>query len=809
VVGAAVLLDFLTGFLRAFDYPGGQLWLVDDRLQMLASSSGFSGPQLWPLDQVLPEGLRGLETAALLTPSRSFRAIGGSYVLAQAVGSTPWRLLYVIAPAELNAVILPRLVPYGIILVGLILTLLLAHSFRQRVIVRPALAFADYIRAESAERHPRQPRLPAFWQPLVTATGEAFRAQRSSLAQIQDSEAMKSAIIASAFDAVIAIDEAGMVVEFNPSAEQMFGIAGSQALGQPLAELIVPAHLRASHHRGMRRYLASGQSGFLGRRVELEALRADGTPFPVEIAVSEVRQAGRLLFAAYLRDITERRAMERALRESEQHFRVIAESHPVPVAIVRLADGRILHASQAFADLFGIALEELPGQDIERFYADREQRARLLDALHRSRAVHGFELDQRRPDGSVFPTALTSRLIDFEGAPAVISAVIDLTERKRQEAEIARQREALHQSEKLNALGSLLASVAHELNNPLSVVVGYATMMRDQAADDATRERAVKVQAAAERCARVVRTFLAMARQKPEAWGRVEINQVVESALEVSGYGLRTSDIEVALELARDLPPVGGDVDQLTLVMMNLVVNAQHALQTRAPPRRLEITTRWADGQVRIEVGDNGPGMPGEIVQRVFDPFFTTKPQGVGTGIGLSVCHGIVSAHKGTIAVAARPGGGTLFTVELPAVEPDRAPPSLAPGPGQSRGRILVVEDEVEIAQMMAEVLRRDGHDILLASSGHEALARLDGQSVDLILSDLRMPDLDGPGLYGRLAERWPALARRIVFVTGDVLTPETGSFLHRAGLPVLEKPIDPSDLRRKVRSYLSDLGRA
>jgi CheY-like chemotaxis protein len=333
-------------------------------------------------------------------------------------------------------------------------------------------------------------------------------------------------------------------------------------------------------------------------------------------------------------------------------------------------------------------------------------------------------------------------------------------------------------------------------------------MMRDQAADDATRERAVKVQAAAERCARVVRTFLAMARRKPEAWGRVEINQVVESALEVSGYGLRTSDIEVALELARDLPPVGGDVDQLTLVMMNLVVNAQHALQTRAPPRRLEITTCWAHGQVRIEVGDNGPGMPGEIAQRVFDPFFTTKPQGVGTGIGLSVCHGIVSAHKGTIAVAARPGGGTLFTVELPAVEPDRAPPPLAPGPGRSRGRILVVEDEAEIAQMMAEVLRRDGHDILLASSGHEALARLDGEAVDLILSDLRMPDLDGPGLYGRLAERWPALARRIVFVTGDVLTPETGSFLNRAGLPVLEKPIDPSDLRRKVRSYLSDLGR-
>jgi len=567
--------------------------------------------------------------------------------------------------------------------------------------------------------------------------------------------------------------------------------------------------MRARHQRGMQLYLGSGRPVILGRPVEMEALRADGTVFPMEFVITEVRQAGTRLFTAYLRDITDRRAMERALRESEQHFRTIAGSHPVPVAIVRLEDGRIVHASQAFADLFGIALEELPGQDIERFCADLEQRGRLRDELRRNGAVRGFELDQRRPDGSVFPTALTSRVIEFQGAPAVISAVLDLTEQKRQEAEIARQREALHQSEKLNALGSLLASVAHELNNPLSVVVGYATMMRDLAPDDATRERAVKVQAAAERCARVVRTFLAMARQKPEAWGPVQVNQVVEGALEVAGYGLRTSDVEVTLDLASDLPPVRGDGDQLTLVVMNLVVNAQHALQTRAPPRRLEITTRRADDQVRIEIADNGPGIPRAIAERVFDPFFTTKPQGVGTGIGLSVCHGIVRAHQGAIAVASPPEGGTRFTVDLPASASAAAAPPVAKAPGPLRGRILVVEDEVEIAQMVAEVLGRDGHDILLAASGREALARLDGERVDLILSDLRMPDLDGPGLYGQLAARSPALARRMVFVTGDVLTPETGSFLNQAGLPVLEKPIDPYDLRLKVRSYLNALGRA
>jgi CheY-like chemotaxis protein/anti-sigma regulatory factor (Ser/Thr protein kinase) len=318
------------------------------------------------------------------------------------------------------------------------------------------------------------------------------------------------------------------------------------------------------------------------------------------------------------------------------------------------------------------------------------------------------------------------------------------------------------------------------------------------------------VQAAAERCARIVRTFLAMARQKPESWGPVQLNHVVEGALEVAGYGLKAAAVEVALDVLPDLPPVHGDADQLTLVVMNLVVNAQHALQTSATPRRLEITTQHAEGQVRIEVADNGPGIPDEIAQRVFDPFFTTKPQGVGTGIGLSVCHGNVGAHQGAIAVAARPCGGTRFTVELRASASGLVTPRPpAEEPAKIRGRILVVEDEAEIAQMIAEVLVRDGHEILLASSGREALARLDGERVDLILSDLRMPDLDGPGLHRELAERAPELARRMAFVTGDVLTPDTGSFLDRAGLPVLEKPIDPYDLRLRVRSLLRALGPA
>jgi CheY-like chemotaxis protein/anti-sigma regulatory factor (Ser/Thr protein kinase) len=341
------------------------------------------------------------------------------------------------------------------------------------------------------------------------------------------------------------------------------------------------------------------------------------------------------------------------------------------------------------------------------------------------------------------------------------------------------------------------------------VVVGYSTMMRDAAPDEATRQRANKIHAAAERCARIVKTFLTMARRKPEAWTPVLINQIIQSALDVVGYGLRGADIAVDLDLAPDLPPVAGDADQLNLVLMNLIVNAQHALQTRPQPRRLEIVTRPYHGMVQIEVADNGPGVPAEIAERIFDPFFTTKPQGVGTGIGLSVCQGIVAAHGGQIGVTSRPEGGALFTITLPGTTRERKPRPDEQAPAPIAGRVLVVDDELEIAQMVSEVLNRDHHEVSVARSGRQALEHLAAHPADLILSDLRMPDLDGPALHRELASSSPDLARRMVFVTGDVLTPETARFLAETSLPVIEKPIDPYDLRLKVRAYLGALERA
>jgi signal transduction histidine kinase/ActR/RegA family two-component response regulator len=386
----------------------------------------------------------------------------------------------------------------------------------------------------------------------------------------------------------------------------------------------------------------------------------------------------------------------------------------------------------------------------------------------------------------------------------VLTVGTDVTRLQEAQEEIARQREALHQSEKLNALGSMLASIAHELNNPLSVVLGYATMMDDLASDPVSKERAQRVRAAAERCARIVRTFLAMARSKPQQRAPVQLSRVVEAALEVSDYGLKSADVEVTLDLAPDLPEITGDGDQLALVVMNLLVNAQQVLQSQPPPRQVRITTRATAAGALIRVEDNGPGVPAAAREQIFEPFFTTKPAGAGTGIGLSVCRGIALAHGGRIEVEEAAGGGSAFVVHLPRGGPAQpAPLEAGAPPALGSARILVVDDEPELRQLLVEILERRGFAVETAASGREALAVLAARPLDLIISDLRMPDLDGPGLYRTLARERPELVSRLLFITGASLAEDVMLFLAETGADVIEKPFDPQEVVRRVQRRL------
>ena len=271
----------------------------------------------------------------------------------------------------------------------------------------------------------------------------------------------------------------------------------------------------------------------------------------------------------------------------------------------------------------------------------------------------------------------------------------EIAERRQAVEQLQRQHEALFQSEKLAAMGSLLASVAHELNNPLSVVTMQADLLSDEMSDHAGTERVRLISQSAERCVRIVQNFLAFARQTPPQRTDVALNAVVEEAMKLLTYTLQVDDVDIQLHLDEDLPPLWADPHQLHQVVVNLVTNAHQALRETAPPRQLRLVTRANPSRTRafLEVTDTGPGVPLELQERIFEPFFTTRAPGVGTGLGLPFCQGIIEGHAGLIRLESQPGLGAKFVIELPVeTRPTRA--ITTSGAGNSYGRVRQIDSD-------------------------------------------------------------------------------------------------------------------
>lgn len=364
------------------------------------------------------------------------------------------------------------------------------------------------------------------------------------------------------------------------------------------------------------------------------------------------------------------------------------------------------------------------------------------------------------------------------------------------------------QAEKLSALSQVVAGVAHELNNPLSVVAGQTALLRQKVGDGQLAERVEKIAQASERCARIVRNFLTLARQHPPERQQVRLNHVVREAVELMAYPLRVDDVEVTLDLAEDLPVIWADPNQVHQVVVNLTTNAHHAMRETKPPRRLTLATRYDPGQGRLslKVADTGPGIPTELKGRIFEPFFTTKPTEQGTGLGLSICNGIIEGHGGTIRVESQPGHGATFLIELPIGESPRATPPVQATASSPpiRGRtILVVDDEIGVAEVLADMLSADGHHVETAANGAMGLDKLQKRSYDLILCDIKMPELDGPGFYREVEARYPGLRERFIFLTGDTLSPKTREFLKQTGASCLSKPFALAEVQRLTQQVL------
>lgn len=359
-------------------------------------------------------------------------------------------------------------------------------------------------------------------------------------------------------------------------------------------------------------------------------------------------------------------------------------------------------------------------------------------------------------------------------------------------------REQAMQAEKMSVIGEMLSGVAHELNNPLASVLGFSQLLLSQCTDERQHERLSLVVAEAQRARRVVANLLDVARVRPPERVAVSLDEIVTSVLTLFAYAFRVDDIDVEWRPAANLPPVSGDRARLQQVMVNLVSNAQHSLRQSHKPRRLTVRADEAAGRVRLQVSDNGGGIPENHLDRIFTPFFTTKAVGAGTGLGLAICARIAEEHGGTIHVRSQVGEGATFLLDLPAGRTP-APPQVTTGtpPADFAGlrRLLVVEDEDVFRQLLQEALSEHGAEVVTAADGAAALAAMAAGSFDAVISDLRMPGMNGMEFHAQVKRRWPAMARRFVFITGDVMDVDVRAFLESCGAPHLPKPFGLQEL--------------
>ncbi len=787
IVGTDILLASLSEVLLHMDSPIGFIGLVGEKGDVLGTSNGRVAKERL-VSAVATEGVP------------KFREVGGEWQLVQALAGTPFRLVTIVPDRDLMMALLPRLLSHILILCGAAASAFVLLALLNRAYVLPGIRLAAFAEASATGGNPAMPEMPRRWRRQADAIARAFSAGRRDREALAASEERYRTVVDTQTELIARHDPSGRTTFVNDAYCRQLGLSREAALAKETSDFdYIIAEDRPRHDAHIDSLTPENPVGTISVRSYLPHDREPRWEewtnmgiFDAYGTLVEIQSIGR--------DVTDRMRAEEALEISRSLLADFLDNAPVAI-LARDREGRFTLVNPEAerrlritkAQLHGRSMSEvLPGPTSEAM--DRSAR-RVLETGE-------TEIEERHhPEFTPF---LDSTFIRFPlrgsdgGVTGVGIFVVDQTAQKATEAELVRQRDALHQSEKLAALGSLLAGVAHELNNPLSIVVGYAGMLNELAQDEPTRRRTREIVHAAERCSRIVRTFLAMARSKPAEKREADLDRVLDDVVELVAYGLRSNGVDVVRE--RDgAPRVLADVDQLHQVFMNVILNAQQAMMGVEGSRRLTIRTGGGPGEAVVELVDTGTGIDPSVAGRVFEPFFTTKPQGVGTGIGLSVSLGIVEAHGGTIALNPAPGGGTACRITLPSGVGGRTEPKTSPTPRPSRGSVLVVDDEMSITAYIVEALEADGVDAVAVNSAAAALEAAAARSFDAVLTDLRMPDMAGDRLAQRLLAANPALRGRIVLMTGDAL-----SAAHlEIDVATIEKPVDLASLRATLAPLL------
>ncbi|NUP04835.1 MAG: PAS domain S-box protein [Polyangiaceae bacterium] len=655
-------------------------------------------------------------------------------------------------------------------------------------------------------------------------------------------EARRIAMFESALDAIVGMDHAGRITEFNPAAEKTFGYGREEVVGRELADVLIPLGQREKHRAGIARFMGGGGGTVIGKRIEVTALRRDGTEFPAELSVTRVGTETPPEFMGFIRDISDRKRAELALRESEERFTRLCDAGIIGITVVDYS-GKTHVANDAFLSMLGYSREELLGGAVR--WSDitpPEWRARDGEAFEQLRAsgvANPWEKEFVRKDGSRVPVLIGMALVSN---PTSICFVVDQSERRRDQEEkvllryeatlekssrmtaeraLRTSEEQLRHVQKMDAVGRLAGGVAHDFNNLLSVILSYGEMMlTDLRSGDPMRGDVEEIRKAAARGASLTHQLLLFSRQKVAEARVLDLNEVL-SQMDRMLQRILGEDIELVLVPAKSVGRVSADPTHIEQVVMNLVVNARDAM-----PRggKLTIETSNVDldehyaqhhfpvkpgPHVMMAVSDTGVGMDKTTQMRIFEPFFTTKGVGKGTGLGLSTVFGIIQQSGGNIWVYSEPGKGTTFKIYLPRVEADVDIPQPVAPPATSRGTetLLVVEDEEQVRAIVLNALRRHGYHVIAARNAGEALliCETHADPIDLLLTDVVMPEMSGPDLARRLVVTRPGM--KVVCMSGYTDDSIVRHGVLESGMAFIQKPITPSLLTKKIREVLDQPG--
>ena len=595
-------------------------------------------------------------------------------------------------------------------------------------------------------------------------------------------------------DAIVITDLERRIAFANPAAVALFG--RGDVIGAAGGNVLPPDMVdKVRHHEDL---AIAG----IPQRYEGALINGAGERRIVAVSTSPLRELGVVTgIVASLRDVTAERSHAAALARSEARYERLVESASDAIFTVD-EHGRFTAVNRALEVGVGRMRDVLIGHPLEELVdpVDHVAASVLLHETFAGARSRGA-IRYRAPDGSLRNgSVITSPIMEDGRVAGALGIMRDVTDERR----LAEQ---LLQQEKLAAVGQLVSGVAHELNNPLAGVMAFSQLLlASPAAKDEEARRAVEtIHREANRAAKIVSHLLTFARQQPPERREADLNAIVLDTLELRRYSLRGNEIDVELQLDDTLPATWADPFQLQQVVLNLIGNAEHALAGWSGPKRIIVRTSHTANELSLSVGDTGPGVPDDQRDRIFNPFYTTKPVGQGTGLGLSISDGIVREHGGRIRVESVAGAGARFIVDIPLVAPPRRTgdedPVSIDAPERAGRRILVVDDEPSMRAALGTFLGSLGYDVEEADNGEQARARLASSEYDVVLLDLRMPDLGGDVLYRELCDRDPRHARRVVFLTGDTQSEPAQRFLRDAGRPSVSKPFQLDDLASVLAS--------